>query len=90
MGEVQSALDALAAEELFALAPGAVLDRATFLLQVVNRATAELTLLGRQASASYMPEPGYTGPDHFTVTIEPRDLAISVAVTVQPTSPVPH
>ena len=37
-----------------------------------------------QAVASYTPQPGYAGPDHFTVTLEPHDRAVSVDVTVQP------
>ncbi len=41
----------------------------------------------RQALASYTPQRGYAGPDHFTVTLEPNDRAISVAVTVQPAAP---
>ncbi|WP_138758389.1 HNH endonuclease signature motif containing protein [Modestobacter altitudinis] len=52
MGELQSALDALAAEDLFALPAGAVLDRATLLMTVVNRATAELTRTVRHADAT--------------------------------------
>ena len=39
---------------------------------------------GLQGAATYTPQPGYTGPDHFTVTFEPEDRAVSVAVTVQP------
>ncbi|WP_138735641.1 HNH endonuclease signature motif containing protein [Modestobacter excelsi] len=56
MGELQSALDALAAEDLFALPPGAVLDRATLLLTVVNRATAELTRTVRHADRTQAAE----------------------------------
>ncbi|WP_138732727.1 HNH endonuclease signature motif containing protein [Modestobacter excelsi] len=52
MGELQSALDALAAEDLFALPPGAVLDRATLLVTVVNRANAELTRTVRHADST--------------------------------------
>ena len=51
-----------------------------------GRATADLATLGRQAAISYAPQPGYTGPDQFTVTLEPHDLAVAVAVTVQPAS----
>jgi hypothetical protein len=52
VGELQSALDALAAEDLFALPPGAVLDRTAALLTLVNRATAELTRTVRHADAT--------------------------------------
>src|ERR1700712_4367614 len=43
VGELQSALDALAAEELHALNEGQVLDRTLMLVALVNRANAELT-----------------------------------------------
>ncbi|QXG76972.1 HNH endonuclease [Modestobacter sp. L9-4] len=43
MSELQSALDALAVEDLHGLSEGQVLDRTAFLVQVVNRASAELT-----------------------------------------------
>jgi hypothetical protein len=52
VGELQSAIDALAAEDLFALPPGAVLDRTGMLLQLVNRANAELTRTVRHADAT--------------------------------------
>ena len=42
---------------------------------------------GLQGSATYTPQPGYAGPDTFTVTFEPQDRAVRVAVTVQPTAP---
>ena len=51
-----------------------------------GQAAVELITLGRQAEIDYTPHPGYTGPDRFTVTLEPHDLAIAVAVTVQPAS----
>lgn len=54
-----------------------------------GRATAELITAGRQAAVSYTPQPGYTGPDHFSVTLEPNDLGITLAVTVQPSPPAP-
>ena len=47
-------------------------------------ATAGLLRSGTQATVSYVPQPGYTGPDHFTFTLEPGDAAVSVAVTVTP------
>ncbi len=47
-------------------------------------AQAGLTEGGRQAVVRYTPQPGYAGPDRFTVTIEPSDHAIAVAVTVSP------
>jgi len=49
VGELRSALDALAGEELHGLGDGAVLDRTAMLVQVVNRATAELTRTVRHA-----------------------------------------
>ena len=42
---------------------------------------------GFQGTASYTPQPGYTGPDQFTVTFEPRDRAVRVAVIVRPAGP---
>ena len=38
---------------------------------------------GRSPVISYVPQPGYHGADRFTVTIEPNDHAIAVAVTVK-------
>jgi hypothetical protein len=52
VGELQSALDALAAEDLFALPPGAVLDRTTALLRLANQVTAELTRTVRHADST--------------------------------------
>ena len=52
MGEWESALDALAAEDLHALTAGQALDRTTMLLQLVNRATAELTRTVRHADCT--------------------------------------
>ncbi len=52
-----------------------------------GRATASLITLGRQVEVSYAPQPGYSGPDRFGVTIEPNGLSVSFRVTVQPTSP---
>ncbi|MCZ2839879.1 HNH endonuclease signature motif containing protein [Modestobacter sp. VKM Ac-2985] len=49
MSELQSALDALVAEDLHGLTDGAVLDRTALLVQVVNRASAELTRTVRHA-----------------------------------------
>ena len=43
MSEVRSALDALAADDLHGLSEGQVLDRTAMLVQLVNRASAELT-----------------------------------------------
>jgi len=54
-----------------------------------GRATAELITLGRQAAVSYVPQPGYAGPDQFSITLEPNDFAVIVAVTVQPSPPAP-
>lgn len=49
-------------------------------------AAAALTNGGRSPLITYTPQPGYAGPDRFTVTIEPNDHAIAFAVTVTPTS----
>ncbi|MCZ2804450.1 DUF222 domain-containing protein [Modestobacter sp. VKM Ac-2983] len=49
MSELQSALDALAAEDLHGLTDGAVLDRTTLLVQLGNRVAAELTRTVRHA-----------------------------------------
>jgi hypothetical protein len=47
-----------------------------------GRAESGLTNGGRSPIVSYTPQPGYSGTDRFTVTIEPNDHAIAVAVTV--------
>ena len=52
-----------------------------------GRATAALITAGRQAAVSYAPQPGYAGPDRFSVTFEPNDLGVTFAVTVQPAPP---
>ena len=52
-----------------------------------GRATAALITAGRQAEVSYTPLPGYAGPDKFSITLEPNDLAVALAVTVQPPEP---
>lgn len=52
-----------------------------------GRATAAVITSGRQAAVSYTPEPGYTGPDRFSVTFEPNDLGVTLAVTVQQAAP---
>ena len=49
-----------------------------------GEAAVGLLLGGRQAAVSYRPQPGYTGPDSFAVTLEPRDRGITLHVTVQP------
>ena len=48
--------------------------------------TATATLIGgaRQVAVSYVPQPGYTGPDRFDVTLEPGAVGITVTVTVDP------
>jgi len=56
VSELQSALDALAAQELHGLDAGAVLDRTAMLVQVVNRASAELTRTVRHAETIQAPE----------------------------------
>ena len=52
MGELQSALDALASDDLFALSDAQVLDRTAELVSIVNRATAELTRTVRHGELS--------------------------------------
>ena len=56
MDELEAALDALAADDLDALAGPGLLDRTARLTQVVNRATAELTRTVRRADAVQAPE----------------------------------
>ncbi|MCZ2818643.1 HNH endonuclease signature motif containing protein [Modestobacter sp. VKM Ac-2984] len=56
MSELQSALDALAAEDLHGLTDGAVLDRTTLLVQVGNRVAAELTRTVRHAETTQAAE----------------------------------
>ena len=48
-----------------------------------GQAVTGLTNGGRSVGVSYTPAPGYVGPDQFTVTIEPNDHAIAVAVAAQ-------
>ena len=48
-----------------------------------GRAQAGFANGGNSAAVSYTPQPGYRGPDRFTLTIEPNDHAIEVAVNVQ-------
>ncbi len=50
-----------------------------------GQAQSGLVLGGTQATVSYAPQPGYTGADSFTVTLEPSDRAIRFNVSVQPT-----
>ena len=50
-------------------------------------AAAELTVAGRRAAISYAPRPGYTGPDRFSVTLEPGAVGVTVNVAVQPPAP---
>src|SRR3954447_18890037 len=49
MGELQSAVDALAGEDLQLMSAGQVLDRTAFLVALVNRANAELSRTVRHA-----------------------------------------
>jgi len=56
VSELQSALDALAGEDLHELTQGQSLDRAAFLVQVVNRASAELTRTVRHAETTQAAE----------------------------------
>lgn len=52
-----------------------------------GRATAVLLTAGRQAGASYVPQPGYTGPDRFDITLEPNAVGVTVDVMVLATPP---
>lgn len=52
-----------------------------------GRAAAELIEAGRQAAISYVPQPGYVGPDQFSITLEPNAVGVTVNVTVQATPP---
>lgn len=54
-----------------------------------GRATAALISGRRQAVISYEPQPGYTGPDRFSVTLEPDAWGMRFAVTVQASPPAP-
>lgn len=48
-----------------------------------GRATAELVSGNFQALVTYVPRPGYTGTDRFSVTLEPNATGVTVNVTVQ-------
>lgn len=54
-----------------------------------GRATVGLITANRQAAVSYTPDPGYVGSDRFSITLEPNAVGVTVAVTVQPTPPMP-
>jgi hypothetical protein len=56
VGELQSTLDALAADDLHAFTDGQVLDRVAELVRVVNRASAELTRTVRHADSTQAAE----------------------------------
>ncbi|MDP9095287.1 MAG: hypothetical protein M3N26_01815 [Pseudomonadota bacterium] len=47
-----------------------------------GRASAGLTPGSRQAVVSYVPVPGYAGPDKFDVTLEPNAVGITFNVMV--------
>ena len=49
-----------------------------------GQAAAGLLSGTTQAGVSYTPQPGYAGPDSFTLTIEPSDRAVRFNVMVQP------
>jgi hypothetical protein len=48
-----------------------------------GQASAGVVSAGRQAAVSYVPAPGYAGPDQFSVTLEPGAVGITVNVSVQ-------
>ena len=56
MGELQSALDGLAADDLFLLGDADLLDRTAELVRARNRIDAELTRTVRRAEAIQAPE----------------------------------
>ncbi|HEU4546478.1 MAG TPA: hypothetical protein VFR88_09330, partial [Microlunatus sp.] len=56
MGELASALDALAADDLFGLSGGALLDRTAELVRARNRIDAELARTVRRAELAQAPE----------------------------------
>ena len=56
MGEVNSALDALAADDLFEFSDGQVLDRTAELVALQNRVAAELSRTVRHAALTQAPE----------------------------------
>ena len=47
-------------------------------------ATAGVTSGARQAIVTYVPAPGYTGPDRFSVTLEPNATGVTFNVAVTP------
>jgi len=49
-----------------------------------GEAHADLISGNRQAEIIYTPVPGYTGPDTFSVTLEPGAVGVTVKVVVQP------
>src|SRR5947209_177108 len=56
MGELQSAVDALAAEDLHGFSQGQVLDRTAFLVRLGNQVAAELARTVRHAECTQAPE----------------------------------
>ena len=52
-----------------------------------GRATATLISGRRQAEVSYVPQPGYAGPDRFSITLQPNAVGVTLNVTVQPSPP---
>ena len=52
-----------------------------------GRATAALITGRREAAVSYVPLPGYNGPDRFGITLEPNAIGVTFNVTVQPAPP---
>lgn len=46
-------------------------------------ATAQLISGNFQALVTYVPRPGFTGPDHFSITLEPNATGVTVNVMVQ-------
>lgn len=55
---------------------GALITR----LPAHGQASAVLTTGNRQAAITYLPQPGYTGPDTFSVTLEPSAIGMTISV----------
>ena len=47
-----------------------------------GQASTELANGRRQGLVSYVPQPGYVGPDKFDITLQPNAIGVTVEVTV--------
>ncbi len=59
---------------------------AALLTGAARHGTATVELIGgaRQVAVSYLPQPGYAGPDKFDITLEPGAVGVTFDVVVQP------